>query len=207
MSRRLFAWAVALAATSACDTRVHAVDLVDASLGPADATPICAEAESHSDLDWLQAHVFSTSCVFSSCHKGTAHDAAGLSLEPGKSWAGLVGQDCQMTIAMPPPTQWVRVVPGDPANSYLMVLVDPKDNTLPGGDSDPDGYDGPIDPKVGSMPYNSPLLCKEKIGALRRWIEAGAPESSTTPDGGVDAMPADGGVDGGADAGIDATAL
>jgi len=202
MSCRFLVAAVVLAATApACDTQVHEV-VFDANngpdAGPPDATPICAEAEQHSDLAWIQDHIFSTSCVFSSCHKGTAHDAAGLSLEPGQSWGQLVGQDCVMTVAMQP-TQWVRVVPGDPANSYLMVLVDPKTNPRNGGESDPDGYDGPIDPKVGSMPYNSPLLCKEKIGALRRWIEAGAPDVGGA-DAGVDAMP-------GADAGVDAAAL
>ena len=97
--------------------------------------------------------------------------------------------------------------PATRRTSYLMVLVDPKNNTLPGGDSDPDGFDGPIDPNVGGMPYNSPLLCKEKIGAIQP-LDRGRRRRRARPDGGMpDAMPADGGVDGGVDVGVDAPAL
>ena len=59
--------------------------------------------------------------------------------------------------------QFKRVVAGDPANSYLLMIL---------------GHiDGPIDPNVGTMPGgNNPLLCVEKREAIARWITAGAPE-------------------------------
>jgi hypothetical protein len=37
------------------------------------------------------------------------------------------------------------------------------------------GPPGMIDPLVGTMPSNSPLLCQEKRDAIERWINAGAP--------------------------------
>jgi hypothetical protein len=164
----------------ACDTAVHNI-----ALGPLDAAPACEEAKSHDDLAWIQDKIFTKSCALSSaCHKGNAIEAAGLSLEPGKSYDQLVGSDhlgvaAMSDIAGPPLADhlWKRVVPGDPVSSYLMVVIDPKVNPSPSGPSDPDGFAGPLDPKIGSMPVNNPLLCKEKRDAVRRWIEHGAPDS------------------------------
>lgn len=130
--------------------------------GPQDAkidaiSPTCREAMDHSDLTWLQDRVFQPSCAgFTACHMGLAPDAGGLSLERGQTWRQLVGIDSEQF-----PT-WKRVVPNDPPNSYLMVALGQ--------------YLGPIDPEVGMMPYNSPLLCKEKRDAIERWILAGAPD-------------------------------
>ena len=130
--------------------------------GPEDAridaiSPSCREAMDHSDLTWIQDRVFQPSCAgFTACHMGLAPDAGGLSLERGQSWRQLVNVDSEQF-----PT-WKRVVPLDPANSYLMVALGQ--------------YVGPIDPMVGMMPYNSPLLCREKRDAIERWILAGAPD-------------------------------
>ena len=55
------------------------------------------------------------------------------------------------------------MVPNQPSMSYLMVVL---------------GHiDGPLDPRIGTMPYNSPLLCVEKREAIERWIAAGAPDT------------------------------
>lgn len=186
--------AVALAGlllATACDTAVH-----DVTLGPLDAAPACEEAKSHADLDWIQDKIFTKSCALSTaCHKGNAFQAAGLSLEAGKSYAQLVGSDhtgveAASDVAIPPLAdhQWIRVVPNAPSASYLMVAIDPKTNPSPMGPTDPDGVEGPLDPKVGSMPVNNPLLCKEKRDAIRRWIEAGAPDVTMSVDAGVDAQ-------------------
>ena len=131
-----------------------------------DASPSCVAAVSHDDLPWLQDNVLTPSCSnFTSCHKGAAAMAGELSLETGRSHAELVGVP---STAFP---AWTLVVPGDAAHSYLMVAVGQ--------------YPGPLDPQVGTMPYNSRLLCKEKRDALERWIAAGA--SATSPvDAGVD---------------------
>jgi hypothetical protein len=172
---RVAALAGLLIAGSACDTSVHSI-----ALGPLDASPACEEAKAHDDLAWIQDKIFTKSCSLSNaCHKGSAIEAAGLSLEAGKSYDQLVGSDGKgvaaesdvAKLASPP---WTRVVPSDPAHSYLMVAIDPKHNPSPNGPTDPNGFEGPLDPKVGSMPVNNALLCTEKRDAIRRWIEQGA---------------------------------
>jgi len=56
-----------------------------------DASPSCLEAEGHSDLAWLQANVFTPSCAaFTSCHRGTASQAAMLNMEDGNTETNLV---------------------------------------------------------------------------------------------------------------------
>jgi hypothetical protein len=118
-------------------------------------SPTCIEAMTHSDLTWIQDRIFSISCAgANACHKGAAADAAGLSLERGQSHRQTVDID---TKAFP---AFKRVVATNPAQSYLMIAVGQ--------------YPGPIDPDVGTMPYNNPLLCKEKRDAIERWIVAGA---------------------------------
>ena len=176
---RLAALAGALAlgcSSGACDTGVHAVPL-----GPLDASPACEAAKTHSDLAYIQTEIFDRSCASSTaCHKTSIDDSADLSLADGMSWADLVDKPAksQIAIDMPlaPGVPWQRVVGGDPSSSYLMVVIDPQSNPVPGGPTDPSGFAGPLDPKVGSMPQNAgELLCPEKIAAIKRWIEAGAP--------------------------------
>lgn len=134
---------------------------------PIDASAICLEANNHQDLPWLQDNILTGGCSnFTSCHKGAATMAGGLSLEPGRSHAELVNQRSTRF------TDWTLVVPGDPANSYLMVAI----HEVP----------GPIDPQIGYMPYRSRELCQEKKDALERWIMAGAPEAPAV-DAGIDA--------------------
>ncbi len=134
---------------------------LDALLGDADggppgdaSSPTCAEATQHSDLTWIQDRIFSPSCAgFADCHRG-ATPPAGLSLEPGRARANLVGV---ASVLFP---SYRRVVPGDPQHSYLLVIL---------------GHvAGPLDPSIGTMPYGSPLLCVEKRQAIERWIAAGA---------------------------------
>ena len=153
--------AIVLAACSSSKTTVDSGRPIDAkaadaaSAGP-DATPECAAATTHSDLTWIQANVFGPSCAnFSACHMGNAAEAGNLNLEAGMTHAQLVNHDTTLY-----PGQWQRVVPSDEAHSYLSVII---------GDET-----GPINQNVGTMPYNSPLLCKEKRDAIERWITAGA---------------------------------
>lgn len=117
--------------------------------------PKCLEAVDHSDLAWIQDNIFTPSCSgFNACHKGRALEAAELNLESGMSHEQLVGVE---SVLFP---EFQRVVPGDPENSYLMIILG--------------HYEGPLTDK-GTMPYNSPLLCVEMRDAVARWIEAGAP--------------------------------
>ena len=134
-----------------------------------DASPACIEAESHSDLAWIQPKILTPSCAnFTACHQGAASQAGGLDLTEGHARANLVD------VASSRFAEWKLVVPNQPAMSYLMVVLGQ--------------YPGPLDPEIGTMPYNSRLLCKEKRDAIERWIAAGAPESSPV-DAGVDAPP------------------
>jgi hypothetical protein len=156
---------------AACGTDVHTMPNdqdstkpdagVDGSTHVADAMPVppdgippnltpCEEAVYHSDLAWIQDQIFNVSCT-TMCH-GATPPAATMSLRPGEARAALV--DVRST-QFP---DWMRVVPGNPAQSMLMVQIG--------------GEPGPA--LEGLMPWGMPKLCDEKIGAIRRWIAAGA---------------------------------
>lgn len=117
-------------------------------------SPACMEAENHSDLEFIQTEIFDRSCAFSrSCHMGAAPSALGLNLEDGNSEADLVGVPART----PQAAGFDLVVAGDPDSSYLMVVL---------------GFvDGPLG-AAGTMPFNSPLLCDQKLGAIQRWINS-----------------------------------
>ena len=116
--------------------------------------PLCIEAETHSDLDWLQENVFTRSCAqFSSCHMGNALSAGGLNLEEGMLEENVVNVESDLAPEMD------IVEPGSPADSYMMVIL---------GEF---GADDPrIDPSVGLMPFNNETLCVQKRAAIGRWI-------------------------------------
>ncbi len=124
---------------------------------PPDAGPSadCVEAVNHSDLAFIQAKIFTPGCAaFAACHKGAALMAGGLNLEAGAARTAMLDQPSSID-----PTKKL-IEPGDPANSYLMIITGK--------------YDGVIDPNVGTMPSRNPLLCTEKLDAMGRWIAAGA---------------------------------
>ena len=145
---QLFPLTVCAAAVVACSPGGGGYSDNAMDAGP---TPQCLEANAHSDLDWIQKNVFTPTCSkFSACHRGAALSAGGLNLEPGNAKDNLVGE---MSTVFP---DQPLVVPGDPANSYLMVMLG--------------SYTGPLDPDVGTMPFNNPLLCRQKRDAIERWI-------------------------------------
>jgi hypothetical protein len=117
----------------------------------------CLEAEDHDDLEWIQDNILTRGCALSSsCHKGDAGDANGLNLEAGTSESSLVGVQAIAEEA----DGMVLVTPGDPENSYLLVIL---------------GHFGEDDPRIpddgdARMPFNSPPLCQEKLDAIERWI-------------------------------------
>jgi hypothetical protein len=125
----------------------------------------CMDAATHSDLTWIQANILDASCIFSGCHNGASTAAGKTDLRMGMSYGKLVN--------VPSPhldTQRLLVKPGDPQNSWLMVML---------GDEDPTKMTPPGTPppaSVGLMPQNSggALLCCQKMDALDRWITAGA---------------------------------
>ncbi|HET6612354.1 MAG TPA: hypothetical protein VFG83_10205 [Kofleriaceae bacterium] len=126
-------------------------DLPDADGPP--TVNLCDEAVNHSDLAWIQTNIFTKSCALSaSCHTGDATAAGGLSLDEGMAEANLIDQPSDLF------PDWKLVVPGDSSMSYITVILT--------GESA-----GPIDPDIGTMPYNSGQLCPEKVDAIARWID------------------------------------
>lgn len=133
--------------------------------GVADASPSCAEATQHSDLEWIQENIFTPSCAaFTACHQGRALAAAELNLEDGEARDNMVG------VASTLFPDYDLVVPGDPESSYLMIILG--------------HYDGPLG-EGGLMPYNNPPLCVEKLEAIDRWITEGAMAGGGPADAGV----------------------
>jgi hypothetical protein len=122
--------------------------------GPGEDTS-CMDAVLHSDLPWLQDNVFDQSCVFASCHQGSATQAGNLNLEEGMIEENVIGVESHLLPAMN------IVEPGSPDDSYLMVILGQF------------GRDDPrIDPLVGTMPDGGSILCQEKRDAIARWIES-----------------------------------
>lgn len=141
------AWAlVLLAGITACGGDDGDVP-PDAALSAA-----CMEATERSDLEFVQSQIFTAGCsLSSSCHAGPL-PAAGLSLEDGSSEAALIGVDSTLEPG------FKLVEPGDPDNSYLLMIL--------GREPLPDGVTI-TDP----MPQANPPLCDEKIEAVARWVE------------------------------------
>jgi len=137
----------ALALAAGCDTGV------DAPGADAAPSPECLEAAEHSDLAWIQDNIFSRSCAnFSSCHRGAATSAGGLNLEDEMAEANLINVPSDLF------PEFDLVEPGMPADSYLLMIL---------------GHvEGPIEPDVGTMPYNSDTLCPQKLDAIERWIQS-----------------------------------
>jgi hypothetical protein len=128
---------------------------VDAAIVPPDGIPSglapCDEAGYHSDFGWIQRTIFDVSCATTGCHAGANPDA-GMNLSRGMAYAALVNVASRYTDG------WLRVTPGSPGESMLMVQI--------GGEPGP--------PLEGLMPWGEAPLCDPQIDAVRRWIQAGA---------------------------------
>jgi hypothetical protein len=115
-------------------------------------TDVCGEAAAHSDLAWIQEHVFTPSCATAMCHSAE-HMSVGLSLAAGQAYGNLVNHSASTADG------WTRVVPAANAESYLLVALNREPGPMPH-----DGY----------MPLGAPPLCEGKLAAIERWIAAGA---------------------------------
>lgn len=150
MTRRHL-WSALLVSVAACGGGGdHPVDA-----GTADASPACQLATTYQDFTSIQENIFKRQCAFMDCHDATAPEAH-LDLTGTTAHDQLVDINAESNVA----AGWKRVVAGSPSTSYLMIMLG--------------RYTGPIDPDVGTMPQNSPLLCDEKLDAIERWITAGA---------------------------------
>lgn len=168
-----------IAVVAACDTGVRGI-----ALGTLDANPACDPANIGMGLKNIQTHIFDKHCASSTaCHQDSIDDTDKLQLTDGTSFGELVNMDSKAAYGMPPPMgkgtqQWVRVVPGAPEQSYLMVLLDPKSNPANHMLEDPaNGYGSAADinPATGSMPASAgELLCAGQIQVIHDWIANGA---------------------------------
>jgi hypothetical protein len=107
----------------------------------------CTEPPLAPSAAWIQREVFAADDACTPCHAGE-QPVAGLDL--GSELAAVQGLVAVPTIA---PDAGLRVVPGQPAESYLVKLLEGRGATS-----------APIMP-----PFGDPL-CEGKIEAVRRWI-------------------------------------
>jgi hypothetical protein len=142
--------------------------------------PICHEADSHSDFEWIQKNIFSSNCGGKDCHgyveDGTPDGKIVLTgaLDPVNDPEGvmaayrtLMGPERKGVVSDVAPTRSL-VVPGNAEASYLYFLMH---GVRPAQGEPP--FDEPPD-DVGYMPRRAKPLCCQKIEAVGRWIEAGA---------------------------------
>lgn len=146
----------------------------DAPMIDAGPSPSCVEAQSHSDLAFIEDQIFKFSCIASSCHDGIGANAGELNLKKDMSHAALVGVDARTDSEASPSGSYKLVVAGEPKQSYLMFMI----RHYSGDEMVPPA--GAPDPNIGWMPQDIsgelPPMCIEKREAIVRWIEAGAPE-------------------------------
>ncbi|HEY4244970.1 MAG TPA: hypothetical protein VGM88_34380 [Kofleriaceae bacterium] len=127
----------------------------------------CVNSATHSDLTFIETNIFANNCVFSGCHNGENTPQGAVDLRAGMSHASLVGVTSQID-----PTRML-VVPSDLHSSYMMLML----ADFPASDATPPGTAPPDD--IGFMPQGGDLsrpsiLCCQKLGALERWVTAGA---------------------------------
>lgn len=98
----------------------------------------------------IQDNIFTTSCALSGCHTGT-FPPQGLNLSEGQAYASLVNVAAQEVQGL------LRVKPGDPNNSYLVMKIT-----------------GAAGIAGGRMPLGRTPLSDAQIQMIRDWIENGA---------------------------------
>src|SRR5262245_20530756 len=86
--------------------------------------PVCAEAASHSDFQWIEDNILKTNCGGKSCHfddKGGKPEGK-VVFAPGMSYAALLGPDGMGADSDLAPGRKL-VEPGSPKGSYLYFLL------------------------------------------------------------------------------------
>jgi len=97
----------------------------------------------------LQSTVFTPTCAFSGCHSG-ASAPLGLQLDEGSAYDNLVNQPSEQQ------SDYFRVSPGDPDNSYLIQKLEG------------------IAAVGQQMPRGLPPLSIDTVASIRQWIADGA---------------------------------
>lgn len=122
-----------------------------ASAGTPPTTPPAPGAPLEPTLASIQANIFSTTCAVSGCHGGAAAQQ-GMRLDPGFAFGNLV------CARVPRDPSKIRVIPGDPDNSFIIQKLEGK----------------PV-PLLGDrMPQGGPYLPQATIDVIREWIANGA---------------------------------
>lgn len=133
----------------------------DSTCEPDPASSTCSAVAGQATLQSLQTNIFTLNCALAtSCHGAGGNPPE---LTAGQSYARLVNA----ASVLQPSRKFI--VPGDVSASYLMVMVhgiEPAEASPP-----------TVRPPGGYMPKGLPPLCCEKLDALQRWIEAGAPNN------------------------------
>lgn len=129
----------------------------------------CIDAANASDFTFLKTKIFDANCFGSACHEaaGTAKLHFSQNVSQADAYANLMGTDGMGYVSTIDPTRRV-VVPGDPASSYMEVMIQrisPTKATPPAS---------PPPSNIGYMPQASMVLCCQKLDAIDRWIAAGA---------------------------------
>jgi len=105
-----------------------------------------------STFQHIQTNILSKNCALSGCHFGGSSSLPGvMDLREGRAFSNLVGV---RSIERP---DLVRIAPGDPDNSYLMLKIT--------------GAAGIVGAR---MPLGRSPLSDANIQTIRAWIEAGA---------------------------------
>lgn len=149
---------------SACSITAAAVaaalmsSLMASGCGDSSSTPV---AET-STFERIQTQVFDVSCSSDSCHSSVGQ-AGGMILDVDHSWDALVNHVPANPIAFA--HGWMRVMPGDPAQSFLMAKLT---STLAAGEG-------------LAMPYNAAPLDAGTVDIINAWIAAGAPKDGRVP--------------------------
>jgi hypothetical protein len=130
-----------------------------------DAPPTeCETIAQASDLTTIKRDIFERHCNGRACHKeGSDQSELHLQLNPH---ADLVNVQSDVDPA------YQLVVPGQPRKSYMLYMLQ---QVAPADMDPPITYTDPPD-DVEFMPVDF-TICKEKLDAIQRWIEAGAPDN------------------------------
>ena len=121
---------------------------------PVAPPPACTDvAPFRPQFSCIQQLVFTPTCALAGCHAAPGA-SQGLVLSEGVAYGMLVGVPSTETS-----TGQIRVSPGDPDNSYLIVKLEGTDSRLVGD----------------RMPFGGPYLSQAEIDVIRQWILDGAP--------------------------------
>jgi hypothetical protein len=123
------------------------------------SNPAASAAAVQPTFDDIASKVFTT-CSTLSCHSASA-TKGGLQLTKDVAYEQLVGVPAENDVAKT--RNKVRVVPGDPANSFLVQKLE-----------------GPAADEGDQMPQRGQKLPDDVIAAIKTWIQNGAKKTSTT---------------------------